>query len=339
MSEPSTTPPPSSPPLDGAPTPPASPPADGGNASSLPASPTPPPVDAADAPPLSADAVASLPDGAPAATLPADAASVASDEAPGASLPADAVSVALDEALGASLSADGIVVPSGGVPAPSLSADAASVASDAAPGASQSADAGPVPSDAQAPPPLPGGATAGLSGEARTPTFVGETSSPAPAPAQAEGEEAPSLDADATVPSADGDSFAEREELGEPVRGRSKAVVLGKVLAVLVAVLGVAGLVGYGWSVVTRDREPEVASAGECLVGQTAQDMKIVRCDDATAQWTVVGRVDGIRQKDFLAAGKNEATCDPWKTTAVSYWTGEKNGTGHVLCLEPIKKK
>ncbi|GIF67209.1 hypothetical protein Ais01nite_52440 [Asanoa ishikariensis] len=121
----------------------------------------------------------------------------------------------------------------------------------------------------------------------------------------------------------------------DPTKMSNKSIVIRKIAGAVIGLVLVL-VVGYVWKVVTGD--PEVASAGDCLIGQTAEDMKIVGCDDATAEWTVVGKVDSIRQKDFMAAGENDPTCDPWKTTTVSYWTGEKNGTGHVLCLEPIKK-
>lgn len=95
-------------------------------------------------------------------------------------------------------------------------------------------------------------------------------------------------------------------------------------------------VVGTIWANVTGD--PSTAAVGDCMVGENAEDIKVVGCDDPTAQWKVLGQVDGIRDADFNASSEDDKTCAAYPTTAVSFWSGKKGGTGEVLCLEEIKK-
>ena len=103
-------------------------------------------------------------------------------------------------------------------------------------------------------------------------------------------------------------------------------------IVIVPVVLLVGGLV---WSLATGD--PELAKQGDCLLGQNADDMKIVGCDDATAEWTVVGKIDNVREETFNAS-EEDTSCTGYPTATASFWSGTKGGNGDVLCLEPITK-
>ena len=121
----------------------------------------------------------------------------------------------------------------------------------------------------------------------------------------------------------------------EPKKRSNKQIVLRKLAGAAIGLV-VLIVVGTIWANVTGD--PSTAAVGDCMVGQTANDIKVVGCDDATAEWKVLGQVSDIREADFNAAGENDTTCAAFPTTAVSFWSGKKGGNGDVLCLEQLKK-
>lgn len=110
---------------------------------------------------------------------------------------------------------------------------------------------------------------------------------------------------------------------------RIRNVVLRFVLVPALVLIG-----ALVWKVASGD--PELANTGDCLIGQSADDIKIVGCDDATAEWKVVGKVGGVRDADFSAT--TDTSCDAYATAEASFWSGTKGGKGDVLCLEPLKK-
>lgn len=118
----------------------------------------------------------------------------------------------------------------------------------------------------------------------------------------------------------------------------AKAAAAGKGVAkrVVGAIIGVAIVAGGGlaWKYLSGD--PEVAKAGDCLVGETAEDLKIVKCDDPTAQWKVVGVVDGKTETEFDT--DLEGICAAYPTMQVGFWSGKRGGKGDVLCMEPVTK-
>jgi hypothetical protein len=118
----------------------------------------------------------------------------------------------------------------------------------------------------------------------------------------------------------------------EPVKS-SKGSNVGKILLrVAVPLIVVVG--GIAWKFMSGD--PTVASTGDCLIeAASADDMKTVGCDDATAYWKVAGKVDGIKEAEFDA---KDNSCTAYPTAESSLWMGKKGGSGDVLCLEPLKK-
>lgn len=100
-----------------------------------------------------------------------------------------------------------------------------------------------------------------------------------------------------------------------------------------VVVLAVAS--GIGWW--TNRDKPVSAKVGDCLSGASAQELKIVKCDDSSATLKVVGKVSSVAEATF-DSDKELSMCKDFPTAESGYWEGEKGKTGYVLCLEPVKK-
>ncbi|MEV4623580.1 hypothetical protein AB0J74_33335 [Asanoa sp. NPDC049573] len=108
---------------------------------------------------------------------------------------------------------------------------------------------------------------------------------------------------------------------------RRGLIAVGAVVALVVA--GTVWTATIGGGIAAQD--------GDCLVGQDGEAMTVVGCGDADAAWKVAGRVEGVRQADFNAAGGDYAGCGGHPTATAWYWSGTEGGTGYVLCLEPVK--
>jgi hypothetical protein len=120
----------------------------------------------------------------------------------------------------------------------------------------------------------------------------------------------------------------------EPVKPSTKKIVLRKLLVAAIALIAFI-VIGTVWSVMSGD--PSIASTGDCLIGQSSDDIKVVDCGDAAAEWTVLDEVENVRDDDFDAAGENYTGCAAHPTVEAWFWSGEGHN-GDVLCLEPIKK-
>lgn len=123
--------------------------------------------------------------------------------------------------------------------------------------------------------------------------------------------------------------------LTEPAKPSKGKTVLRKLAGVAITLVVVI-VVGTIWSAVTGD--PSVANTGDCLVGESSDDIKVVGCDDAKAQWKVLDEVEGVTEAEFDAAAENYTGCSAHPTVEAWFWSGSKGGKGDVLCLEPIKK-
>jgi hypothetical protein len=100
-----------------------------------------------------------------------------------------------------------------------------------------------------------------------------------------------------------------------------------------VVVFAVIGLGGLAWKYLTG--APETAKVGDCMAGQTSDELKTVKCDDASAEHKVVGKVEDQTEAQFQQA---DNPCTAYPTAETFYWEGKKGGNGYVLCLEPVKK-
>ncbi|MBT8227954.1 MAG: hypothetical protein HKP61_22765 [Dactylosporangium sp.] len=98
------------------------------------------------------------------------------------------------------------------------------------------------------------------------------------------------------------------------------------------AVLAVVVVVGAVALWLSRD-EPAKAAVGDCLTGQSADELKNVACDDSAATFKIVGKIDEMTQDEWQA---KDDPCPDFPTAESSYWEGEAGKTGYVLCLEPV---
>jgi hypothetical protein len=114
-----------------------------------------------------------------------------------------------------------------------------------------------------------------------------------------------------------------------PQKAKSKRAII--TLAVVVIFVAIVGIVGF---IASRD-DAKTAKAGDCVEQTGANDLSVVKCDDAKADFKVVGRVEDKLQSEASSTGH---ACDAFAETESSYWEGESGKKGIVLCLAPIKK-
>jgi hypothetical protein len=104
---------------------------------------------------------------------------------------------------------------------------------------------------------------------------------------------------------------------------RRQKIVLSVFLVVVV------GLLGAVW-LATR-HNPSTAKAGDCVRTTGEDSIETVACDDSSAQFKVVGRVE-----DQTQTQASLSSCDAFSSAEQVFWSGEQGGTGYVLCLAPL---
>lgn len=102
-------------------------------------------------------------------------------------------------------------------------------------------------------------------------------------------------------------------------------IVVGLVIAAVVIVI----------VLVLRQSDPDSAKVGDCMAGSSAENLKVVKCTDAKAQYKVVGKVENKSQTDFSI--NSAGICKAYPTAESAFWKGERGGKGYVLCLGPNK--
>ncbi|MCW2914917.1 MAG: hypothetical protein JWN52_2985 [Actinomycetia bacterium] len=122
---------------------------------------------------------------------------------------------------------------------------------------------------------------------------------------------------------------------GAPAPTPSKGVGKRILLRIVVAVAGLAIVsgVGYGWKVF-KGESPDLAKVGDCMAGTDANNLKVVKCTDAKANYKVIGKVNDTTEIGFQM---NRSICKPFQGAESAFWKGKKLGTGYVLCLAPAK--
>jgi hypothetical protein len=93
-------------------------------------------------------------------------------------------------------------------------------------------------------------------------------------------------------------------------------------------IMSIAGVVLVGKMFPGRD--PDVAKAGDCMTGATADSLKVIKCTDAKVTYRVVGKVDNVTEVGFTM---DQNVCKPFENVENAFWKGEKLGSGYVLCL------
>lgn len=127
----------------------------------------------------------------------------------------------------------------------------------------------------------------------------------------------------------------------------------GKIILIILGVILVLALLCCGgifffakdtWNKVVDqvNSDPSNAAVGDCLAGDDITDttskdvsVKIVKCDDSTAKYKVVGIKDGVAQTEAL---KEESTvCGDFSDAKYVLWQGTDVNNGKALCLNDAK--
>jgi hypothetical protein len=105
----------------------------------------------------------------------------------------------------------------------------------------------------------------------------------------------------------------------------------GRLIVILVvAVVVIGGLIALG-VFLNRDAASS-AKVGDCVQQSGGDDIKVVKCDDANADYKVVGRVENKTQVEASLSA-----CDPFPDAESAYWEGKPGEKGLVLCLAAVK--
>jgi hypothetical protein len=99
-------------------------------------------------------------------------------------------------------------------------------------------------------------------------------------------------------------------------------------VTIVIAVVILAALVGIPLYLARDDAD--TAKVGDCVAQTGSSSVHVVACNDATAEYKVVGRVE---DKTETEAGIS--ACGPFEEQGAeqSYWQGERGKQGFVLCL------
>lgn len=117
---------------------------------------------------------------------------------------------------------------------------------------------------------------------------------------------------------------------GQPVERKKRSWVR---IVVPIAVIAVIAIIGFVGKFLTGD--PDTAKVGDCMSGSSAENLKVVKCTDAKAEFKVVGKVNDKSQSDFNTGSAE--ICKPFPAAESAFWKGESGGKGYVLCLGPNK--
>lgn len=114
------------------------------------------------------------------------------------------------------------------------------------------------------------------------------------------------------------------EQVGPPPRPRKGKI--GRWVALLVIAAGVGGAVWYG----TR-ATPATEGVGDCLAQTRGNQLITVSCNDTSARFRVVGKLENRTVVDATLDA-----CTAYSTATSAYWEGNTGQLGLVLCLEPV---
>lgn len=122
----------------------------------------------------------------------------------------------------------------------------------------------------------------------------------------------------------------------QPPTYGQKAAGAGKVFGkrLVAYAVGAAVLAGGGFAYKHLTGAPEIAKAGDCMAGATADDFKVVSCTDPAAALTVEGRIEGKSKQEWDADDEGKM-CSAYPKADQSFWEGEDGKAGYVLCLAP----
>jgi hypothetical protein len=97
---------------------------------------------------------------------------------------------------------------------------------------------------------------------------------------------------------------------------------------ITLAVLAVLVIAAIGAGIYFNRDAASSAKVGDCMKQEGANELTVVKCDDAAAEFKVVGRVEDKSQSEATASA-----CDAFATAEQVYWEGKQGEKGLVLCL------
>lgn len=115
-----------------------------------------------------------------------------------------------------------------------------------------------------------------------------------------------------------------------PQPARSGGGMRRRIITIVVALVVLGGIAAVG-AYLNRDAASK-AKVGDCVTQEGANDLKVVECGDASADFKVVGRVEDKTQSEASLGA-----CEPFADAESAYWEGESGKKGLVLCLAPAK--
>ncbi|GAA3110037.1 LppU/SCO3897 family protein [Streptosporangium carneum] len=124
----------------------------------------------------------------------------------------------------------------------------------------------------------------------------------------------------------------------QPAAIGQKAAGVGKAFGKRVVAYAIGAVVVAGGAFVYNQLTgaPQIAKAGDCMAGATAEELKVVECADPTATLTVAGRVESKSQAEWEADQEGKI-CSAYPNADQSFWEGKEGKEGYVLCLAPKK--
>ncbi|MER7004600.1 hypothetical protein ABT297_16340 [Dactylosporangium sp. NPDC000555] len=127
--------------------------------------------------------------------------------------------------------------------------------------------------------------------------------------------------------------------------GKIILIILGVILVLVLVCCGATFLFAKDtWNDLVDNvkTNPAMAKVGDCLAGDDiteeaskSVDVKIVKCDDSTAKYKVLGIPGGVSKADALA--KETKVCAAYPDTQYVLWQGTDVKDGSALCLEDAK--
>jgi len=142
-------------------------------------------------------------------------------------------------------------------------------------------------------------------------------------------------------PPASGPPFGAPPPPKKSSAGKIILIIVGIILAlILVCCGGTFFFAKDKWNDLWDEIQSSSANAkvGDCLAGDSITDagsndvsVKIVKCDDATAKYKVIGIKNGVPKSEAL---KTQPTvCDEFTDASYVLWQGTNEASGDALCL------
>jgi hypothetical protein len=99
---------------------------------------------------------------------------------------------------------------------------------------------------------------------------------------------------------------------------------------ITLAVLAVLVVGGIAAGIYFNRNAASSAKVGDCVSQEGTNELEVVPCTDAKADFKVVGRVEDKSQ------GDTDGACEPFTEAESAYWEGKQGAKGLVLCLGPV---